>query len=92
LGSITRCAKDFPACWIASRSKDLAGGLGLIVSAPDESKRKRDTDRDMARLRELALSLGSWVLPIFVLVAIFAAVALLTQGDSSLVQRIYTSF
>jgi hypothetical protein len=46
----------------------------------------------MARLRELALSLGSWVLPIFVLVAIFAAVALLTQGDSSLVQRIYTSF
>jgi hypothetical protein len=44
------------------------------------------------KLLTVAAAFGSWVLPIFVLLVLFATVALLTQGHHPFVQRLYTYF
>lgn len=44
------------------------------------------------KLAKAAGVLASWMLPVLTLLVIFGAVAFLTQGHHSIVQRLYTRF
>jgi hypothetical protein len=68
-------------------------GSGLLKVCSMKIQRKSEAGAQLiGKLRSVAILFKSWMLPIVVLLVIFTAVALFTQGHNPLVQRIYTNF